>query len=180
MKMQIAVENCKQITRVDRCAVLSLELSELVEIAFGDGERKNAHGHHLEFLAHRIDLPHFLRREIAYHGAAVPNTPDDSLLLQFEQGQAHIAAMGVEALAENLLDQVLARMAPAEDNVLFQAPRDDVGNRLLADGDRQPLTRCARCPGAKITGHRFSFGRPNGHGSALLRRAMFTILKTIL
>src|SRR5258706_15516857 len=164
MKMQIAVENSKQVARVDRCAVLSLELSELVEIAFGDGERKNAHGHHLEFLAHRIDLPHFLRREIAHHGAAVPNTPDDSLLLQFEQGQAHIAAMGVEALAKNLLDQVLARMAAAEDDVLFQAPRDDVGNRLLADGGRG-----ARGPGAKVSGHRFSFGGPNGHGSALLR-----------
>src|SRR5260221_10919778 len=88
MKMQIAVENYKQIARVDRCAVLSLEFRELIEIAFGDGERKNAHRHHLEFLAHRIDLPHFLRREIAHNGAAVRNTPDDSLLLQFEQGQA--------------------------------------------------------------------------------------------
>jgi len=166
MKMQIAVEYCKQIARVDRRAVLSLELSELVEIAFGDGKRKNAHGHHLKFLAHRVDLPHFLRREIAHNGAAVRNTPDDSLLLQFEQSEAYIAAMGVEALAEILLDQVLARMAPAEDNVLFKAPRDDVGNRLLADGGRG-----ARRPGAKVTGHRFSFGGPNGHGRALLRLA---------
>src|SRR5260370_26363054 len=166
MKMQIAVENYKQIARVDRCAVLSLEFSELIEIAFGDGERKNAHGHHLELLAHRIDLAHFLRREIAHNGAAVRNTPDDSLLLQFEQSEAHIAAMGVEVLAEILLDQVLARMAPAEDDVLFQAPRDDAGDRLLAGGDRR-----AWCPGAKVAGHRFSFGRPNGHGSALSRRA---------
>ena len=147
MKMQIAVENRKQIARVDRRAVLSLEFGELVEIAFGDGERKNAQRHHLELLAHRVDLPHLLRREIAHNGAAVRNTPDDSLLLQFEQSKAYIAAMGVEALAEILLDQVLARMAPAEDDVLFQAPRDDVGDRLLADGGRG-----ARRPGCEGCG----------------------------
>src|SRR5713226_9537793 len=107
MKMQIAVENSKQVARVDRCAVLSLEFSELIEIAFGDGKRENAEGHHLELLAHRIDLPHLLRREIAHNGAAVRNTLDNSLLLQFEQSEAHIAAMGVEALAEILFDQVL-------------------------------------------------------------------------
>src|SRR5256885_692146 len=133
-----------------------------------------------ELVADRIDLPHFLRREIAHNGAAVRNTPDDSLLLQFEQSEAHIAAMGVEALAEILLDQVLARMAPAEDDVLFQAPRDDAGDRLLADRDRRPLTRCARCPGAKLTGHRFSFGRPKGHGSALSRRLVYNIKNYIV
>src|SRR5258705_2377940 len=139
MKVQITVEDCKQVARVDRCAVLALKFSELIEIAFGDGERKNAERHHLEFLAHRIDLPHFLRREIAHNGAAVRNTPDNSLLLQFEESEAHIAAMGVEALAEILLDQVLARMAPAKDDVVFQAPRDDVGYRLFADVNRRPF-----------------------------------------
>src|SRR5258706_12451450 len=121
MKMQIAVENCKQVARVDRCAVLALEFSELIEIGFGDGERKNAQRHHLEFLAHRIDLPHFLRREIAHNGAAVRNTPDDSLLLQFEESEAHIAAMGFYAVAEMLLDQWHSWMAPANAAFLSHA-----------------------------------------------------------
>src|SRR5437899_7967207 len=180
LKMRIAVENGVQVARVDGCAVLALEFCELVEVAFGDRQRKNAQGHHLELLAHRIDLPHLLRREIAHNGAAVRNTPDDSLLLQFEQSKAHIAAMGVEALAEMLLDQVLARMASAEDNVLFQAPGDDVGDRLLADGDRRPLTRCARGPGANVTGRRFWFGRPNGHGSALWVAYVYNIKNYIV
>src|SRR6478672_1020376 len=169
VKMQVAVENSQQVTGVDRRAVFSLEFGEPIEIAFGDGEGKDAQRHHLELLAHRIDLPDLLRREVAHNGAAVSNTLDNSLLLQFEQRKAHIAAMGVEALAEMLLDQVFARMASAEDNVLFQAPRDDVGDRLLADGNRQPLTRGARCPGANMAGHGLSFGRLNGHGSALSR-----------
>jgi len=38
MKMQIAVEDREQVASVDRCAVLSLELGELIEINFGDGE----------------------------------------------------------------------------------------------------------------------------------------------
>src|SRR6266566_4621493 len=180
MKMQIAVENGKQVAGVDRCAVLALEFSELVEVAFGDWERKNAQGHHLKLLAHRIDLPHLLRREIAHDGAAVRYPLDDSLVLQFEQSETHIAAMGVEALAEVLLDQVLARMASAEDNVLFQAPRNDVGDRWLADGDRRPVTRCARCPGANVTGRSFSFGRPNGHGGALSCRTYVYNIKNYI
>src|SRR5229473_2386761 len=142
MEMQIAVENCKQVTRVDRCAVLALEFGELVEIGFGDGQRKNAQRHHLELLAHRIDLPHFLRREIAHNGAAVRDAPDDSLLLQFEQREPHIAAMGVEALAEILLDQVLARMASETDCLRTEAvgpPRAVRGvlvRRLRVTGSR--------------------------------------------
>src|SRR4051794_6655036 len=153
MKMQIAVEHRKQVAGVDRCAVLSLEFSELIEIAFGDRESKNAQRHHLELLAHRVDVPDLLRRQIAHDGAAVRNTLDDSLLLQLEQREAHIAAMGVEALAEMLLDQVLARMAAAEDNLLFQAPRDDLGDRWLANGARPPITRRARRFGANLTDH---------------------------
>src|SRR5713226_6042095 len=166
MKMQIAVEYSEQVAGVDRCG-------ELIEIAFGDGERENADGHDLQLLAHRIDLPHLLWSEIAHNGAAVRNALDNSLLLQFEQSEAHIAAMGVEALAEILLDQVLARMASAEDDVLFQTPRDYVG-------DAQLVMSCARCLATNITGHRFPFGRPSGHGNALLASNYVYNIKTIL
>src|SRR5216684_2358259 len=118
MKMQIAVENSEQVADVYRCAVLSLEFGELIEIAFGDGERKKADRHDLQLLAHCIDLSHLLRREVANNGATVRNTLDNSLLLELEQSEAHIPPMGLEALAEILLDQALARMAPAENNVL--------------------------------------------------------------
>src|SRR5258708_7990341 len=97
MKMQIAVENSEQVAGVDRCAVLSLEFGELIDIAFGDGERENADGHDLQLLAHCIDLSHLLRREVANNGATARNTLDNSLLSELQHTQSTIPPMGLQA-----------------------------------------------------------------------------------
>ncbi len=58
-------------------------------------------------------------------------------LLELEQSQADVAAMRVEAVAQILFDQTLARMAAAQDDILFEAGGDDIGDRRSAHPPRR-------------------------------------------
>jgi len=49
------------------------------------------------------------------------------------RNEPHVGAVRVELLAEILLDQPLARVAPAEHDVFFQACGDALGGRRSAD-----------------------------------------------
>src|SRR5215471_6970540 len=99
VEMQIGVKHREHVAVVDRGAVLLLELVEFGELACGGGKRENPYRHDLQLLAHG--------------GAAIGDALNDTLLLELEQRQAYVTAMGVEAVAQILLDQPLARMTPA-------------------------------------------------------------------
>src|SRR5262249_47304521 len=69
---------------------------------------------------------------IAHDRAAIGYALDDAFLLKLEQREPYVAAMGIEAVAEILLDQAFARVTPAEHDILLQTGRDDVRGRLFA------------------------------------------------
>ena len=131
MKIKVAVEYRQQIAAVDRSAVLTLDVIELVDIAACNGEGQNSNCHDLQFLANRVDFCHFVRSEVAHDRAAVRNSLDDALFLEFEEGEPHVCTMRIELRAEILLDQPLARVTPTQHDVLFQARRDDIGDGRL-------------------------------------------------
>src|ERR1039458_9091889 len=110
VKIKVAVEYRQQIAAVDRSAVLALDVIELVDIAACNGEGQDSNCHDLQFLAYRVDFCHFVRREVAHDRAAVRNSLDDALFLEFEEGEPHVGTVRVELLAEILLDQPLARV----------------------------------------------------------------------
>src|SRR6202142_755661 len=128
MKIEVAIKYCEQIATVDRSAVLALNVIELVDIASPDGEGQNSDSHNLQFLAYRVDFCHFVRREVTHNCAAVRNSLDDPLFLEFEECQPHVGTMRVELLAEILLDQSFARVTSTQYDVLFQAGCDDIGD----------------------------------------------------
>ena len=99
--------------------MLALDIIELVEITTRNGEWQNSNGHDFHFFADRVDLRHFFRREVAHDRAAIWNSLDDPFFLEFEERKSDVGAMRVELLTEILLDQPLARMAPAKNDVLF-------------------------------------------------------------
>src|SRR5260370_37573072 len=148
--MQIGVEYREHVTGEHRRAVLALQLIELGEVARIHGKRKYACGHDFQLLANRIDLRHFLRSEIPHHRAAIGNALNESLLFQLEQGEANVTSMRVEVLAQVLFDEALARVAPAQDDVLLEARRDDMRDTRLARAGvrgrfrRLPLRRGTR------------------------------------
>jgi hypothetical protein len=59
---------------------------------------------------------------------------NDAFLLELEQRKPNVTAVGVEAVAKILLYETLARVAPAEYDVLFQAGRNNVGQGFFARG----------------------------------------------
>ena len=124
VKIEVAIKDGQEIALVDRAAVPFLNVFELLDIPPVDGKRHDADCHDLQFFAHRVDFRHFPWREIAHHGAAVRYALDDPLLLQFEEGKAHIGTMRVEGVAKLLFDEALARMTPPEHD-LFLEPRGD-------------------------------------------------------
>jgi hypothetical protein len=74
--------------------------------------------------------------------------------------------MRVEALAQILLDEAFSRVAPAKDNILFQARRDDIGDGSLTRGDGYWGVGCTWLPGRPLVpADSLSFGRPSvAHG----------------
>src|ERR1700690_2952130 len=131
VKIKVAIEYRQQISAVDRSAVLALDVIELVDIAACDGEGQDSNGHDLKFLAYRVDFCHFVRREVTHNCAAVRNSLDDALFLEFEECEPHIGTVRVELLAEILLDQSLAWVTSTQYDVLFQAGCDDIGDGRL-------------------------------------------------
>ena len=113
MKIQIGVKDREHVFIVDGCAVLPLQSLELGKIAFGDWKRQNAGSHNLELFAHRVNFHDFLWREIAHDRAAIGDALHDALFLEFEQRKPDVGAMGVEAIAQILLDQALPWVTPS-------------------------------------------------------------------
>src|SRR6266567_1714524 len=163
VKMQVGVEYREHVTGVHRGAVLALQFVELGEVARIHGKRKYARGHDFQLLANRIDLRHLPRSEIAHHRAAIGNALNEPLLFQLEQGEANVSSMRVEVLAQVLFDQALARVAPAEDDVLLEARRDDMRDTRLARGrDRFRRLRLRRGT-RKSSPALWSGGSADGH-----------------
>ncbi len=75
--------------------------------------------HNFQFLTHRVNLCHFVRREGTHDGAAIGDSLNNPLFLEFEERKSDVGAMRVELLAKILLDQPLARVAATKDDVLF-------------------------------------------------------------
>ena len=114
--------------------MLPLQVLQPGDVGGGDRKRDDAHRHHLEFLAHRVDFLDLQRRQPAHHGAAIGDALDQPLLLQLEQRQPHVAAVGVEEVAKVLLDQPLARLAASEHDVFLDAAGNRHRRRDLACG----------------------------------------------
>jgi hypothetical protein len=128
--LHIAVEHRQKVAGIDSLAVFALHGLQPDDVGGRHRKRQNPNCHHLEFLAHAIDLAHLPRLEIAYDRAAVRDALDDAALFQLEQRQPDIAAMGVERRAQVLLDKPLARMTPAEHDVFFELPGNHVRDRF--------------------------------------------------
>src|SRR5258708_20057554 len=139
MKMQIAVEHGEQIAGIDRGTMLTLKILENLETIGANRERQNADRHHLQLLAHRVDLFHVIRGEVPHHGATVRDPLDQSFLLQFEQRQPDVAAMSLEALAQILFHQPFAWIPPAQDDAFLPTVPD-------------PLSLCP-CPRSHPSSH---------------------------
>src|ERR1039458_1462799 len=105
VKIKVAIKYGQQIAVVDRGAVLALDVIELVDITAPNGEGQDSNCHDLQFLANRVDFCHFVRSEVAHDRAAVRNSLDDSLFLEFEEGEPHVGTVRVELRAEILLNQ---------------------------------------------------------------------------
>ena len=76
-------------------------------------------------------MRHFFRSEVTHDRAAIGDSLNNPLFFEFEERKPDVGTMRVELLTEILLDQPLARMTPAKDDVLFQAGRDDTGDGRL-------------------------------------------------
>ena len=96
MKVKVGVKHRDQIAGVDRTAVLLLQRDEIVERGGRDRQWQDADRHHLQLLADAVDLPYFLRREVAHDRAAVRDALHDAALLELEQREANVAAMRAE------------------------------------------------------------------------------------
>src|SRR5271166_3864769 len=99
--------------------MLTLDCIEVVDIAAGDGKWQDSNRHNLQLFAYRVDRGHFFRSEVAHNCAAIGNSLDDPLFLEFEKSEPDVGAVGVELLAEILLDQAFTWVTPAQDDVLF-------------------------------------------------------------
>ena len=104
--------------------------SSRLDILGADRKRDDADRHHLQFFADRIDFLHLLRRQPANHRAAIGDALDQTLFFEFEQRQPHVAAMGLEQVAEILLDQPLPRLTSPQHDVLLDTLGDDDSRRL--------------------------------------------------
>jgi hypothetical protein len=111
--------------------MLPLQIFKLGKIAGLDRKRKYPRRHDLQFLAHGVNLRDFLRREVTNDCAAIGYARNDAFLLKLKKRQTDIAAVRLEAVAEVLLDETLARMASAEHDVFFEARRNPIGNSPL-------------------------------------------------
>src|SRR5215467_2144493 len=178
--------------------MLCLNLDELGKAAYANRKRKDAYSHDFELLANRVDFENLLGREIAHERAAIGNALNDTFLLQFKQGQPNITAMGIEAVAQVLLDEALARVTPTEHDVFFQAGRDHFGDRIQMRArlrkrcarrsrPRGRVCRCALMPDRSVDGHDGSKNQAGILSPATPRPAarntpnqLFTILYTML
>src|SRR5579872_1682400 len=139
VKTEIAVKHRQQVTRRDRLGMLPMYFIQLFKIGRCHRKRDDPDRHHLELFPHCVDFPHLFWRQPAHHGATIGNSLDQSLLLEFEEGQSHVAAMRAEEIAEILFDQPFARLTPPKDYVLLDALGDDGSSRLARPRHRHPL-----------------------------------------
>ena len=117
--------------------------SSLDDVGVRHRKRQDAHRHHLEFLAHVVDLADLARLQIAHDRAAVRDPLDDAHLFQFEQREPDVAAMGVEIRAQVLLDQPLARVPAAEHDVFLElSGRSGRRSTARAPRPRSPRATC--------------------------------------
>ena len=130
VKAQVTVKDGEQVTRVDRCGMPELYFLQSFDICGGDRERNDTNRHHLQLFPNGVDFPYLAGGQSAHQCTAIGNSPDQALLLEFEQRQSHVAAMGLELVTEILLDQPFARLTPSQDYVLFDALGDDGRGRF--------------------------------------------------
>src|SRR5580692_5273402 len=98
--------------------------------------------------------------------------------------------MRVEAIAQILLDKTLTRVAPAQDDVLFQPGGDDIGKRWRPDAAfrqrfRRPPFRCSvsrrrHTPHCLADDHRILSIAPAQTTLRYRKESLFAILKIIL
>src|ERR1700722_8340602 len=93
--------------------------------------------------------------------------------------------MRVEAIAQILLDKTLTRVAPAQDDVLFQPGGDDIGKRWRPDAAFRPPFRCSAArrrhtPHCLADDHRILSIAPAQTTLRYRKESLFAILKIIL
>ena len=82
--MEVGVKHGEHVTFVDRRTVPLLKFVKFSKRTGGNRKRKNACGHDLDFLAHRINIHDILWRKIAHDRAAIRYPMYNSLLLELE------------------------------------------------------------------------------------------------
>ena len=82
--MKIGVEHGEHVTFVDRRTVPFLKFVKFSKCSGGNRERKNARGHDLDFLAHRINIHDILWRKIAHDRATIRYPMYNSFFFELE------------------------------------------------------------------------------------------------
>src|SRR6185312_12833354 len=163
VKAEVTVKHREQVTGNHGRGVLPLQFLQTFDILRADRKWNDADRHHFQLFTNRIDFPHLERRQPAHHGAAVGDALDQALFLELEQRESHIAAVGLEQIAQILLDQTLPRLTSPQHDVLLDAPGDEDSRGRLARrwlGHRTGLGRWQIRPVEWLSGH----SSPNGAG----------------